>query len=80
MLGKSSIDELRPSSFILFKSLPPRCLGSLLYLFGRKIFVECVLWNTGSFDQWGVELGKVAADKIILDMSVNGHSVDTYVP
>ena len=87
MRGKSSIEEPhrhfpgnRPSSFILVDSLSPRCIGSFLSLFEHKIFVEGVLWNTGSFDQWGVELGKVAADKIVLDMSVNGHSVEAYVP
>src|SRR3990167_8449065 len=48
----------RPSNVLLMKRLTPRNLGTLLALYEHKIFVEGVLWNINSFDQWGVELGK----------------------
>src|SRR5688572_13784199 len=55
----------RPSNSIMFKLLTPRTLGSLIALYEHKIFVQGVIWNIFSFDQWGVELGKVLAKKIL---------------
>jgi glucose-6-phosphate isomerase len=55
----------RPTSTILFKKLTPQTLGSLIALYEHKIFVQGIIWNVNSFDQWGVELGKQLA-KIIL--------------
>ena len=54
----------RPSNSILFKKLTPRTLGSLIAMYEHKIFVQGVLWNLYSFDQWGVELGKELAQEI----------------
>ncbi len=54
----------RPTNSILFKKLTPRTLGSLIALYEHKIFVQGVVWNIFSFDQWGVELGKQLAGKI----------------
>jgi glucose-6-phosphate isomerase len=54
----------RPTNSILFKKLTPRVLGSLIAMYEHKIFVQGVIWNIFSFDQWGVELGKKLAKKI----------------
>jgi len=55
-----------PSNTILIKQLTPKTLGMLLALYEHKIFVQGIIWNLNSFDQWGVELGKQLA-KYILD-------------
>ena len=62
----------RPSNSILFKMLTPRTLGSLIAMYEHKIFVQGVIWNIFSFDQWGVELGKVLAKKILPELSASG--------
>jgi glucose-6-phosphate isomerase len=54
----------RPTSVILADRLTPRVLGSLVALYEHKVFVQGVIWGIDSFDQWGVELGKVLASKI----------------
>ncbi len=59
----------KPSNSILFKQLNPRTLGSLIALYEHKIFVQGVIWNVFSFDQWGVELGKVLANKILPELA-----------
>lgn len=59
----------RPSTSILFRQLTPRTLGSLIAFYEHKIFIQGVLWNIYSFDQWGVELGKVLAKKILSDLN-----------
>lgn len=60
-----SFEGNRPSNTILFSKLTPRVLGSLIALYEHKIFVQGVIWNIFSFDQWGVELGKQLAGKIL---------------
>jgi len=92
--GKSQaeIDELLPfmvfegnipTNSFLFKKLTPRTLGSLIAMYEQKIFVQGVIWNIFSFDQWGVQLGKQLANIILpelegdepvtkLDASTNG--------
>jgi glucose-6-phosphate isomerase len=59
----------RPSNSILFNKLTPRTLGSLVAMYEHKIYVQGVIWNIFSFDQWGVELGKVLAKKILPELS-----------
>ncbi len=54
----------RPTNSILFKKLTPRVLGNLIAMYEHKIFVQGVIWNIFSFDQWGVELGKQLAGRI----------------
>jgi len=54
----------RPSSTFLYKKLSPRVLGQLIALYEHKVFVQGVIWNINSFDQWGVELGKELANKL----------------
>jgi len=51
-------DGNRPSSTLMFKALDPHTLGQLLALYEHKVFVQGIIWNINSFDQWGVELGK----------------------
>jgi glucose-6-phosphate isomerase len=54
----------RPTSVILADRLTPRVLGSLVALYEHKVFTQGVIWGVGTFDQWGVELGKVLATRI----------------
>ncbi len=55
----------RPTNSILVKKITPRSLGTLITLYEHKIFVQGVIWNIFSFDQWGVELGKQLANRIL---------------
>ncbi len=62
----------RPSNAFLFKMLTPETLGSLIALYEHKIFVQGVIWNINSFDQMGVELGKVLAKAILPELAGAG--------
>lgn len=70
-----------PSNAILLQKLTPRALGMLVALYEHKIFVEGVIWNINSYDQWGVELGKQLARRILpelhADAAVAGHDAST---
>jgi glucose-6-phosphate isomerase len=55
----------RPSNVILAEELTPFVLGQLVALYEHAVFTQGVIWNIDSFDQWGVELGKVLATKIL---------------
>ncbi len=74
-------DGNKPTNSILFKKLTPRMLGRLIAMYEHKIFVQGVVWNIFSFDQWGVELGKQLAKKILPelgdDKSVDSHDSST---
>lgn len=71
----------RPTNSILFKKLTPRTLGTLIAMYEHKIFVQGVIWNIFSFDQWGVELGKQLAKNILPELEgeskVNSHDAST---
>jgi len=71
----------RPTNSILFKQLDPATLGTLIALYEHKVFVQGVIWNINSFDQWGVELGKQLAQKIQPELkdnaSVTAHDSST---
>ena len=71
----------RPTNSILFNKLTPRTLGSLIALYEHKIFTQGVIWNIFSFDQWGVELGKQLASRILPELQddapVNTHDSST---
>jgi len=71
----------RPTNSIMFKSLTPRTLGTLIALYEHKIFVQGAIWNIFSFDQWGVELGKVLAKKILPELTsqdvISSHDAST---
>ncbi len=62
----------RPTNSILVKKLDPETLGMLIAMYEHKIFVQGVIWNIFSFDQWGVELGKQLAGKIIPELENEG--------
>ncbi len=59
----------RPSSTILANELTPRLLGTLVALYEHSVFTQGVIWDINSFDQWGVELGKVLANRIAPELS-----------
>ncbi len=71
----------RPSNSILFQKLLPETLGALIAMYEHKIYVQSVVWNLNAFDQWGVELGKQLARKIlpelILDDEITSHDSST---
>jgi glucose-6-phosphate isomerase len=62
----------RPSTTILLHKITPASLGKLVALYEHKIFVQGIIWNINSFDQWGVELGKQLAGKILPELSSPG--------
>ncbi|MEZ9682397.1 glucose-6-phosphate isomerase [Vibrio splendidus] len=59
----------RPTNSILVKQMTPRTLGNLIAMYEHKIFVQGVIWNIFSFDQWGVELGKQLANQILPELA-----------
>jgi glucose-6-phosphate isomerase len=59
----------RPTTTILFDTLDAKTLGSIIALYEHKIFVQGVIWNINSFDQWGVELGKQLAKNILHELN-----------
>ena len=67
----------RPTNSFLIKKITPHTLGQLIALYEHKIFVQGVIWNIFSFDQFGVELGKVLAKKILPELQTDS-SVDTH--
>ena len=71
LLPHKMFEGNRPTNSILFKKLTPRVLGSLIAMYEHKIFVQGVIWNIFSFDQWGVELGKQLAQNILPELEDN---------
>jgi glucose-6-phosphate isomerase len=71
----------RPSNTLFYKQLTPEVLGSLIALYEHKVFVQGVIWNVNSYDQWGVELGKQLAKallpKVKGEQSGEGHDAST---
>lgn len=71
----------RPTNSILLKKMTPRTLGRLVAFYEHKIFVQGVIWNIYSFDQWGVELGKQLANQILPELNddnrVSSHDSST---
>lgn len=70
-----------PTSSFLLQELTPRALGRLVVFYEHKIFVQGIIWNINSFDQWGVELGKQLAGRILPELrnaeAVTSHDVST---
>jgi glucose-6-phosphate isomerase len=71
----------RPTNSLLYRRLTPRTLGRLIALYEHKVFVQGVIWNVNSYDQWGVELGKQLARAILPEIKaagpVDGHDGST---
>jgi len=71
----------KPSNSILLNKLDPKTLGSLIAFYEHKVFVQGIIWNINSFDQWGVELGKQLAKAILPELSgteqVSSHDCST---
>ncbi|MGD0770918.1 MAG: glucose-6-phosphate isomerase [Tepidisphaeraceae bacterium] len=71
----------KPTNSILFQKLTPQTLGALIALYEHKIFVQGIIWNVNSFDQWGVELGKQLAKAILPKLrrrgKITGHDSST---
>jgi glucose-6-phosphate isomerase len=71
----------RPSTSIMLKKLDPHGLGALLALYEHKVFVQSVIWRINAFDQWGVELGKGLANRILPELTksapVSSHDPST---
>ena len=70
----------KPTNTILINQLTPESLGSLIAMYEHKIFVQGVIWNIFSYDQWGVELGKQLASKVLKEVkskSIEKHDLST---
>jgi len=71
----------KPTNSILFQKLTPRALGNLIAMYEHKTFVQSIIWDVNAFDQWGVELGKQLARKILPELDdyddVKGHDSST---
>jgi glucose-6-phosphate isomerase len=72
----------RPTNTILAPALTPHVLGQLVALYEHKVFTQGAVWNINSFDQWGVELGKVLANRIVPELETGaalelGHDSST---
>ena len=72
----------RPTSTLLLDALTPRALGSLIALYEHKVFAQSVIWGDNAFDQWGVELGKKLAERILPELggsaAVAAHDSSTH--
>ncbi len=68
----------RPSNTILLERLTPAALGKLVALYEHSVFTQGAIWHIDSFDQWGVELGKVLAKRIIPELGVNAQSATAH--
>jgi len=81
LLPHRMFDGNRPTTSILLDELTPRALGALIALYEHKVFVQSVIWNVNAFDQWGVELGKSLAGRIMPELEgsapVSSHDSST---
>lgn len=68
LVASKVFDGNKPSNSFLYKKLTPKTLGSLVAFYEHKIFTQGAIWNINSFDQWGVELGKVLARVILPEL------------
>jgi glucose-6-phosphate isomerase len=65
----------KPTNTILFNTLNPVSLGRLIAMYEHKIFVQGIIWNINSFDQWGVELGKQLAKAVLRELEDGNETV-----
>ena len=68
----------RPTNIILADALSPQSLGSLVALYEHSVFTQGAVWAIDSFDQWGVELGKILATRIIPELQSGGEPSPTH--
>ncbi len=70
-----------PTNSFMFRKLNPETLGMLIAFYEHKVFVQGIIWDINSFDQWGVELGKQLAGKILPELAADaaggGHDAST---
>ncbi len=71
LLPHKIFDGNKPTNSIMYKKLNPETLGSLIALYEHKVFVQGIIWEINSFDQWGVELGKQLAKGILAEIKEN---------
>ena len=76
LIPHKTFEGNRPSNSIMAKKLTPFVLGKLIAMYEHKIFVQGVLWNINSYDQWGVELGKQLANKILPELEKGEANAD----
>jgi glucose-6-phosphate isomerase len=69
LAAQKTFEGNRPTNTLLADELTPRMLGILMALYEHKVFTQGVIWNVYSFDQWGVQLGKVLAKNILKDLN-----------
>ena len=76
LVPHKEFDGNRPSTVVMGERLTPFSLGALIALYEHKVFTQGTVWQINSFDQWGVELGKVLAKKIIPELAAKKPVVD----
>jgi glucose-6-phosphate isomerase len=76
LLPHKTFEGNRPTTSILFDKLTPKTLGKLIALYEHKIFVQGIIWDINSYDQWGVEYGKQIAQQILPQLTSNGSVTD----
>jgi glucose-6-phosphate isomerase len=76
LVSHRTFDGNRPSHTILVERLSPHSLGALVALYEHSVFVQGVIWNIDSFDQWGVELGKQLAGTVASQLKRDANAPD----
>jgi len=74
LLAHRVFEGNRPTTSLLLDELSPRNLGALIALYEHKVFVQSVVWDVNAFDQWGVELGKTLAGRILPELEAGGRA------
>lgn len=75
-LAARRFDGNRPSNMLVLENLDAHHVGALIAAYEHKVFVQGIIWNINSFDQWGVELGKTMAGQLVGELSGEGESVE----
>ncbi len=78
LIVQKTFEGNRPSSTIMADLLTPGVLGTLIALYEHKVFVQGILWDIYSFDQWGVQLGKVLADRVLAEFGADTASAGAH--
>ena len=73
LVAHRTFDGNRPSSTIMLEALDPAALGKLIALYEHSVFTQSVIWNINAFDQWGVELGKVLAQRVVRKLEADAN-------